>query len=395
MNRMEITGLGADYQIQMKRILSGEQTVNRIEANKAYNSMSYFENNPDGHINSTVHSLRWMDRYFISLVGIKEADTITFCGSLQEYGRKAHQLGTATLRPSVDMAMLQKQAEMIEENMGLELTEEINPITKIRQYVLQIPFTIKNSYISVELDKEENSYVITIQELPFKKQCNEVIKKFLSWWDSHLWQLISTEVLFLKRFCEIKSDRLRSEEQRRVTQQSELEKIEHKEEWKERTETYVSQVNWKQVVIGMNFSMLDPRGAAVELSLNNLPETEAAAKGILIPKKIHFAELDQGIMIDHQLDFFPEEFKTRLLCAMVKYLNEIYKEKQPDFYEYKKWHMICEHRGVTMQFSKRFTYYSEDKLGIVQGERVSFAEWERAMMPGEYADLYQEEWEML
>ena len=392
MNRMEITGPGADYQIQMKRILSGEQSVNRIEANKAYNSMSSYGKNPDGYFQkSSAQSLRWMDRYFISLAGIKETDTITFCDSLEKSGKKAHRLGVVTLRPSVDTTMLQKQAELIAEGTGLELTEELNPITKIRQYVLQLPFSIKNSCISVELDNQENSYVIVIQELAFKKQCNEVIKKFLSWWDSNLWQLISTEVLFLKRFCELKSDRLRSEEQRRELQQSELNKIEHRDEWKERTETYASQVDWEQVTIGLNFSMLDSMGAAVELALLNLPETELSREGILIPKKIHFAELDQGIIIEHQLDFFPEKFKTRLLCAMVKYLNEIYKEKQPDFYEYKKWHMICERRDFTMKFSRRFTFYSEERLGIVRGRRVSFAEWERTMMPGEYADLYEEE----
>ena len=44
-----------------------------------------------------------------------------------------------------------------------------------------------------------------------------------------------------------------------------------------------------------------------------------------------------------------------------------------------------------MKFSKRFTYYSDEKLGIVPGERISFAEWGRTMVPGEYADLYQEE----
>jgi len=131
-------------------------------------------------------------------------------------------------------------------------------------------------------------------------------------------------------------------------------------------------------------------GAAVELCLKNLQENELSRDGILLPKKIHFAELDQGIIIEKQLDFFPDAFKTKVLCAMAKYLNELYKQKQPDFYEYKKWHMICERRDFTMKFSKRFTYYSDEKLGIVQGERISFAEWERNMVPGNYGDLYPE-----
>lgn len=206
-----------------------------------------------------------------------------------------------------------------------------------------------------------------------------------------MWQNVSPDILFIKRFCELKSDRVKNEEKKRVILEKNMEKLEHKEEWEARTLAYVRQVYWDTVEIGLNFSMLDPMGAAVELALLNLPETDLYAEGVLLPKKIHFAELDQGIIIEHQLEFFPEEFKTRLLCAMVKYLNEIYKEKQPDFYEYKKWHMICERRDFTMKFSKRFTFYSDEKLGIVQGERVSFAEWERAVVPGEYKDLYNEE----
>lgn len=392
MNRMEITGPGADYQIQMKKLLAGDAAVSRVEANKAYYNASSFGNQlQESGQKAAMQNLRWMDRYLLSLSDIKETDTITLCGSLDSEYLTGHCLGDIPIRPSYDLMMLHKQGELIAEGTGLELKEYIDLTTRIKHYALRIPFEIQNSCIDVELDVQENSYIITIDELTFKKQCNEAIKKFLSWWDSNMWQNVSPDILFLKRFCELKSDRIKNEEKKRATIERTQEKLEHTKEWEARTLEYVRQVNWNTVEIGLNFSMLDPMGAAVELSLSNLPETELYADGILIPKKIHFAELDQGIIIEHQLDYFPEEFKTRLLCAMVKYLNEIYKEKQPDFYEYKKWHMICERRDFTMKFSKRFTYYSDEKLGIVQKKGVSFAEWGKAMVPGEYADLYQEE----
>ena len=392
MNRMEITGPGADYQIQMKKLLAGDSAVSRVEANKAYYTASSFGSQlQESQQRAAAQNLRWMDRYLLSLTDVKETDTITLCGSLDDYQATGHSLGNVPIRPSYDLMMLHKQGELITEGTGLELKEYVDLATRIKHYALRIPFTIHSSCIDVELDTQENSYVITIQELAFKKQCNEVIKKFLSWWDSNMWQNVSPDILFLKRLCELRSDRVKNEEKKRTSTEKNQEKLEHSEEWEARTLEYVGQVDWDTVEIGMNFSMLDPMGAAVELALSNLPETDLSAEGVLISKKIHFAELVQGIIIEHQLDYFPEKFRTRLLCAMVKYLNEIYKEKQPDFYEYKKWHMICERRDFTMKFSKRFTYYSDEKLGIVQGERVSFAEWERAMVPGEYADLYREE----
>ncbi|MBP3569307.1 MAG: hypothetical protein J6K04_09105 [Lachnospiraceae bacterium] len=392
MNRMEINGPGADFQIQMKRILSGESMVNRVEANRAYNNATSFGSHlQESQQRVAAQSIRWMDRYLLNLIGIKETDTITIRGSLEEFGSSGHSLGNSPVRPSTDVAMLGKQAELIAEGTGLELKDYIDLTTRIKNYSLRIPFDIQSSCIAVELDKEENSYIITIQELAFKKQCNEVIKKFLAWWDGNMWQQVSPEILFLKRFCELKSDRMKSEEQKRSAQELEQVKFEHTEEWEERTLQYVQQVDWESVEIVLGFSMVDPMGAAVELRLENLPENELSRAGILLPKKVHFAELDQGIIIDKQLDYFPEEFKTRLLCAMVKYMNEVYKAKQPDFYEYKKWHTICERRDFSMKFSKKFTYYSDDKLGIVQGEGISFAEWGRNVVPGEYKDLYQEE----
>lgn len=392
MNRMEITGPGADYQIQMKKILSGSAAVSRAEANKAYDNAFSFENRLQENKQRTEYqNLRWMDRYLLSLEHVKETDTITLCGSLEEHQPTYHSLGNIPICPNYDLLMMQKQAELIAEGTGLELAEYVNLTTRIKHYALRIPFTVHNKCIRVELDTQENSYIITIQELAFKKQCNEVIKQFLSWWDSTMWQNVSPDILFLKRFCDLKSDRVKTEEKNRATLEKSMEKLEHTAEWEARTREYVRQVNWNSIEIGRNFSMLDPMGAAVELSLLNLPETDLLAKGVLISKKIHFAELDQGIIIEKQLDYFPDEFKTKILCAMTKYLNELYKEKQPDFYEYKKWHMICERRDFTMKFSKRFTYYSDEKLGIVQGKRVSFAEWERNMVPGSYGDLYQDE----
>jgi len=391
MNRMEINGPGADYQIQMKKLLSGDTTVSRMEANKAYHNASSFGNHlQESRQREPVQSFRWMDRYLLSLADVKETDTITLCGSLEEYQTTGHCLGNIPIRPSFDLAMLKKQAELIAEGTGLELRDYIDLTTRIKHYALRIPFTIQSNCVDVELDTEEGSYIIIIQELAFKKQCNEVIKKFLSWWDSTMWQNVSPDILFLKRFCELKSDRIKSEEKKRVALERNQERLEHTEEWEARTWEYVRQVNWDTVEIELNFSMLDPMGAAVELCLKNLQENELSRDGILLPKKIHFAELDQGIIIEKQLDFFPDAFKTKVLCAMAKYLNELYKQKQPDFYEYKKWHMICERRDFTMKFSKRFTYYSDEKLGIVQGERISFAEWERNMVPGNYGDLYPE-----
>ncbi len=392
MNRMEINGPGADFQIRMKKILSGDSTVSRVEANKAYNNASSFGSYlQESGRKMVAQSMRWMDRYLLNLMGIKETDTITLCGTMEEFGASGHILGNIPLRPNTDITMLSKQAELIAEGTGLELKDYIDVTTRIKHYALRIPFDIRNSCIDVELDYQENSYIITIQELAFKKQCNEVIKKFLAWWDGNMWQQISPEILFIKRFCEIKSDRMKSEEQKRSAQELELVKQEHTEEWKERTLEYVQQVDWDKIDIGLGFSMVDPMGAAVELRLLNLPENELSRSGILLPQKLHFAELDQGIIIDNQLDYVPDGFKTRILCAMVKHMNEVYKAKQPDFYEYKKWHTICERRDFTMKFSKKFTYYSDEELGIVQGERVSFAEWERNVVPGGYENLYKEE----
>ena len=392
MNRMEINGPGAEFKINMKKIFSGDSTVNRVEVNKAYSGTSSFgnyikENQPQ----IMAQSFRWMDRYLLNLVGIKDTDTITFRGRLKECGNIGHSLGNAPLRPNTDESMLKKQAELIAQGTGLELTDYIDLTTRIKQYVLRIPFEIRNSCIKVEVDVQENSYIITIQELKFKKQCNEVIKQFLNWWDGHMYQLVSPEILFLKRFCEVKSDQRKAEEQKKIAYAVELEKKENTEEWEARTQEYVKNVDWDAVTIRLGFSMVDPMGAAVELRLEGLPENELSQAGILLPKKIHFAELDQGIVIENQLTYIPDEFKTRLLCAMVKYMNEVYKEKQRDFYEYKKWHTICERRDFSMKFSKKFTYYSDDELGIVQGNGISFAEWERNIVPGSYEDLYKEE----
>ena len=392
MNRMEINGPGADFQIRMKKILAGDSTVSRVEANKAYHNASSFGNYlQEGGQKASVQSLRWMDRYMINLIGIKETDTITLRGSLEEFGVSGHSLGAVPLRPTTDMVMLDKQAKLIAEGTGLELKDYIDLTTRIKHYALRIPFDIQSECIDVELDYQENSYIIVIRELAFKRKCNEVIKQFLDWWDRNMWQQISPEILFLKRFCELKSDRIKSEEQKRSAQELELVKQEHTEEWEERTLRYVQAVDWDLVDIKLGFSMVDPMGAAVELQLLNLPETDLSRVGILLPKKLHFAELDQGIIIEKQLDYVPEKFKTRLLCAMVKYMNEVYKVKQPDFYEYKKWHTICERKDFFMKFSKKFTYYSDDKLGIVQGEGISFAEWGRNVVPGEYTDLFNEE----
>lgn len=392
MNHMEINGPGADFQIRMKKILSGDSNVSRVEANKAYNNAASFGSlYKEAEQKAAVQSLRWMDRYMLSLTGIRETDTITLRGNLEEFGPSGHSLGSVPLRPNTDAVMLEKQAELIAQETGLELKDYIDFSTRIKQYALRIPFDIQSSCIDVELDYQESSYIITIQELAFKKQCNEAIKKFLLWWDGNMWQQISPEFLFLKRFCDIKSDRLRSEEQKQTAYELEVKKQENTEEWEERTLEYVQGVDWNTVDIALGFSMVDPMGAAVELRLSNLPENELSRTGILLSRKIHFAELDQGIVIENQLAYFPEEFKTRLLCAMVKYMNEVYQAKQPEFYEYKKWHTLCERRDFTMKFSKKFTYYSDEKLGIVKESGYSFAEWERNTVPGVYEELFEEE----
>lgn len=391
MNRMEINGPGADFQIRMKKLLSGESTVNRIEANRAYDTAASFGSCLSENPQSTVtQSVRWMDRYMLNLMGIKESDTITLRGTLKEYGCTAHSLGNIPFRPGIDMTMLEKQAELILEGTGLELKDYIDMTTRIRHYALRIPFDIQSSCIMAEVDALENSYIITIHELEFKKKCNEVIRRFLNWWDSHMWQAVSPEVLFLKRFCDLKSDRLKSEEQKQSAYELEQVKQEHTEEWEERTRKYVEETDWNMVGIGLGFAMVDPMGAALELCLEGMPENEMSKMGILIPRKLHFAELDQGIVLEKQLEYFPEEFKTRLLCAMVKHMNDVYKAKQPDFYEYKKWHTLCERRDFTMKFSRKFTYYSDEQLGIVKGDGVSFAEWGRNITPGGYEDLFEE-----
>jgi len=391
MNRMEINGPGADFQIQMKKILSGETSVNRVEANRAYNNSPNQKQSFNAMgLKESFQSTRWMERYFLSLNNVRENDTITICGNLDTYGVTGHSLGHVPIRPNTDQEMLSQQATIIKNMTGLELIDYIDITTRIRTYALKLPFGIVNPNVAVELDEMENSYVITIKELQFKKQCNEAIKQFLTWCDGQRGLQISIEYMFLKRFCDIKSDRLKSEEQKQSAYEFELQKKEHTKEWEERTLNYVQQVDWSAVDIGLGFSMVDPMGAAVELCLLGLPENELSREGILLPKKLHFAELDQGIVIENQLAYFPEEFKTRVLCAMVKHMNEVYKAKQPEFYPYKKWHTICERRDFSMKFSKKFTYYSDEQLGIVPGEGVSFAEWERFMVPGGYEDLYQD-----
>ena len=393
MNRMEINGPGADFQIQMKKLLADDSVVSRVEANKAYyNAYSFGSQLQESQQGIRTQNLRWMDRYLLNLIGIKDTDTITIRGNFREPQQLWHSLGNAPLRPNTDLEMIKKQAELIAEGTGLELTEYIDLTTRIKNFSLRIPFGIQSDCISVMLDYPENSYIITIQELAFKKQCNEVIKKLLAWWDGHMWQQVSPEVLFLKRFCDIKSDRTKAEEQKKSVYELEKNKQEHTKEWEARTLEYVQQIAWDTVEISLGFAMVDPMGAAVELRLGGLPETELSEEGILLPKKVHFAELEHGIVIEKQLEYFPEEFKTRLLCAMVKHMNEVYKAKQPDFYEYKKWHTICERKEFSMKFSKKFTYLSDEKLGIVQGEGISFAEWDRNIAPGTYEDLYSAEY---
>lgn len=392
MNRMEINGPGADFRINMKKILSGESTVNRVEANRAYSNSSSFGNYlKENPAKPAAQSLRWMDRYLLNLVGIRETDSITLRGTLKEYGADWHSLGNVPLRPTTDVGMLSKQAELIELGTGLELKEYIDLTTRIKNYSLRIPFDIRSDCIEVELDWQENSYIITIRELAFKSKCNEVIKQFLHWWDGHMWQQVSPEYLFLKRFCELKSDQKKAEEQKQTAYAVETEKKEKNEEWEARTLEYVQGVDWNTVDISLGFAMVDPLGAAVELRLEGLPENELSKVGILLSKKLHFAELEQSIVIEKQLEYFPETFKTRVICALAKYMNEVYKAKQPDFYEYKKWHTLCERRDFSMKFSKKFTYYSDEELGIVKESWVSFAEWERMAEPGRYEELFEEE----
>lgn len=390
MNRMEINGPGAAYQINMKRILSGDSTVNRVEANRAYSNASNFGSYlKDSRQVPMAQSLRWMDRYLLNLAGIKENDTITLRGGMKEDWEAWHVLGNVPLRPSTDVVMMEKQAELIAAGTGLILKEYIDVTTRIKNYSLRIPFDIQNNAITVELDEQEGSYIITIQELAFKKQCNEVIKRFLNWWDANLWQQISPEYLFLKRFCELKSDQQKAKEQKQSVEAAEIEKKENTAEWEERTNAYVKEIDWNMVDICLGFAMVDPLGAAVELRLENLPENELSRQGTLLSRKLHFAELEQSIVIEKQLDYFPDEFKTRVICALVKHMNEVYKAKQPDFYEYKKWHTLCERRDFSMKFSKKFTYYSDKELGIVKESWVSFAEWERMAVPGTYEELFE------
>ena len=392
MNRMEINGPGAEFKINMKKLLSSDTEVNRVEASKSYAGTPYFGNYlKNSQPKSASQSLRWMDRYLLSLAGIKEHDTITLRGSLEEVGKTGHSLGNLPIRPGIDAAMLQKQAELIAAGTGLMLKDYIDLATRITNYALRIPFDIQSNCIEVELDYQEQSYIITIRELAFKKQCNEVIKQFLTWWDDHMWQAASPEYLFLKRFCEMKSDRKKVEEQKQAAYAVELEKKEKTEEWEARTLDYVKQVDWDAVNISLGFAMVDPLGAAVELRLENLPENELSRTGILLSKKLHFAELEQSIVVEKQLEYFPEKFKTRVICALAKHMNEVYKAKQPDFYEYKKWHTLCERRDFSIKFSKKFTYYSDDELGIVKESWVSFAEWERNAQPGTYEELFEEE----
>lgn len=390
MNCIEINGLGAAYQINMKKVLSGDSTVNRVEANRAYTNASDFGSClKDGRQVSTAQSFRWMDRYLLNLVGIKENDTVTLRGVLNEY-ESWHSLGNVPFRPNTDMRMMEKQAELIAAGTGLILKDYIDLTTRIKHYSLRIPFDVQSSCITVEVDEQEGCYIIIIQELEFKKQCNEVIRRFLNWWDVNIWQQqISPEFLFLKRFCDLKSDRQKTKEQKQSVEAAELQKKENMADWEERTLAYVKEVDWDTVDISLEFAMVDPLGAAVGLRLENLSENELSREGILLPKKLHFAELDQSIAIEKQLDYLPEEFKTRVICAMVKHLNEVYKAKQPDFYEYKKWHMICERKDFSMKFSKKFTYYSDDELGIVKKSGVSFAEWRRMTEPGSYEELFE------
>lgn len=391
MNFMEINGPGAAYQINMKKILSGEATVNRMDANRAYehasNFGSYLKNSQQV---PPTQSIRWMDRYLLSLVGIKENDTITIRGVLGGFGETWHSLGNVPLRPNTDMRMMEKQAELIAAGTGLVLKDYIDLSTRIKHYSLRIPFDIQSSCITVEVDEQEGCYIITIQELEFKKRCNEVIRRFLHWWDANIWQQqISPEFLFLKRFCDLKSDRQKAKEQKQSVEVVELQRKENMADWEERTLAYVKEIDWDNVDISLEFAMVDPLGAAVGLRLENLPENELSREGILLPKKLHFAELDQSIAIEKQLDYLPEKFKTRVICAVAKHLNDVYKAKQPDFYEYKKWHMLCERRDFSMKFSKKFTYYSDEELGIVKQSGVSFAEWRRMAESGTYEELFE------
>lgn len=392
MNRMEINGPGAEFKINMKKLLSSDTEVNRVEAGKGYVGTPYFGNHlKNSQTKPAYQSLRWMERYLLNLEGIKEHDTITLRGSLEEYGKSGHRLGKVPVRPNTDRELLKKQGEIIQEQTGLCLTDYIDVATRIVNYALKIPFDIADPYVDVELDYQENIYIITIQELSFKKQCNEAIKQYLAWCDSGSKTENLEEFLFLKRFCDIKSDRRKVEEQKQSAYELEVEKKENTEEWENRTEEYVQGVDWAQVGIRLGFAMVTPDCASVELCLENLPENSLSRKGILIPKKLQFVEQEQGMMLEKQLDYLPEEFKTRVLCAVVKHINEEYKAKYPGFYEYKRWHTLCERRDFFMEFSRKFTYYSDDRLGIVKEEGISFAEWGRNAVPGGYEELFEEE----
>ncbi len=392
MNRMEINGPGAEFRINMKKLLAGDTAVNRVEASKGYTNTPYSGSQwKNSQPKSVYQSLRWMDRYLLNLAGVKENDTITLRGSLEEYGKSGHRLGQVPVRPNTDRELLEKQGELIRAGTGLCLVNYIDVATRIVNYALKIPFDIANPCVDVELDYQENIYIITIQELAFKKLCNEAIKQYLAWCDSHNKTEISEEFLFLKRFCDIKSDRRKVEEQKQSAYELEAEKKENTEEWEARTLEYVQTVDWAQVDIRLGFVMVDPDCASVELQLENLPENSLSRKGILIPKKLQFVEQEQGMVLEKQLDYLPEEFKTRVLCAAVKHINEEYKAKYPGFYEYKRWHTLCERREFFMEFSRKFTYYSEDRLGIVKEEGISFAEWGRNAVPGGYEDLFEEE----
>lgn len=392
MNRMEINGPGAEFKINMKKLLASDTEVNRVEASRGYTNTPYFGNQfRNSQPRPAYQSLRWMDRYLLSLEGIKEHDIITLRGSLEEVGKSGHLLGKVPVRPNTDRELLKKQGEIIQELTGLCLTDYIDVTTRIMNYALKIPFDIANSYVDVELDYQENIYIITIQELSFKKQCNEAIKQYLAWCDSGNKTEILEEFLFLKRFCDIKSDRRKVEEQKQSAYELEAEKKENTREWESRTEEYVQTVDWAQVSIRLGFAMVTPDCASVELCLENLPENSLSRKGILISKKLQFVEQEQGMMLEKQLNYLPEEFKTRVLCAVVKYINEEYKAKYPGFYEYKRWHTLCERREFFMEFSRKFTYYSDDRLGIVKEEGISFAEWGRNAVPGGYEELFEEE----
>ena len=104
MNRMEINGPGADFQIQMKKILSGEASVNRVEANRAYdNSPNRKQSFNALGLKESFQSTRWMERYFLSLHDVRENDTITICGTLDSYGTTGHALGHVPIRPNTNM----------------------------------------------------------------------------------------------------------------------------------------------------------------------------------------------------------------------------------------------------------------------------------------------------